>query len=76
MSAWESERRGLLNGNEQQADTEPNFAFDLREEQPFELPARFFEQLPFADRDDLVVRYNRRAVELWGRTPKLRDPAP
>jgi len=47
-------------------------------EQPFELPARLFEQLPFAvyvcDRDGLVLRYNRRAAELWGRSPKLRDP--
>jgi two-component sensor histidine kinase len=49
-----------------------------REEQAFELPARLFEQLPFAmyfcDQDGLVLRYNRRAAELWGRSPKLRDP--
>ena len=48
------------------------------EEQGLELPARLFEQLPFAiyvcDRDGLVLRYNRRAAELWGRTPKLADP--
>ena len=48
------------------------------EEQAFELPARLFEQLPFAvyvcDRDGLVLRYNRRAAELWGRSPKLGDP--
>jgi PAS domain S-box-containing protein len=48
------------------------------EEQVFELPARLFEQLPFAvyvcDRKGLVLRYNRRAAELWGRTPKLGDP--
>ena len=54
-------------------------AFGLRdEEQAFELPARLFEQLPFAiyvcDREGLVLRYNRRAAELWGRSPKLRDP--
>jgi PAS domain S-box-containing protein len=53
-------------------------AFGLREEQPFELPARLFEQLPFAvyvcDRDGLVRRFNRRAAELWGRSPKLGDP--
>jgi PAS domain S-box-containing protein len=78
MSTWDSEQRRSLNVNEQQAVTEPDFAFDLREEQPLELPARLFEQLPFAmyvcDSDGLVVRYNRRAAELWGRTPKLGDP--
>jgi PAS domain S-box-containing protein len=54
-------------------------ALGLREEeQAFELPARLFEQLPFAvyvcDRDGLVLRYNHRAAELWGRAPKLGDP--
>jgi PAS domain S-box-containing protein len=54
-------------------------ALGLRdEEQVFELPGRLFEQLPFAiyvcDRDGLVLRYNRRAAELWGRSPKLGDP--
>ncbi|MBR0749034.1 PAS domain S-box protein [Bradyrhizobium japonicum] len=48
------------------------------EEQAFEVPARLFEELPFAvylcDRDGLVLRYNRRAAELWGRSPKIRDP--
>jgi PAS domain S-box-containing protein len=48
-------------------------------EQPFELPARLFEQLPFAvyvcDGDGLVLRYNRRAAELWGRSPKPGDPS-
>jgi PAS domain S-box-containing protein len=52
---------------------------DLRvEEQSFGLPGRLFEQLPFAiyvcNRDGLVLRYNRRAAELWGRSPKLGDP--
>jgi PAS domain S-box-containing protein len=54
-------------------------ALGLRdEEQVFELPARLFEQLPFAvyvcDRDGLVLRHNRRTAELWGRSPKLGDP--
>ena len=54
-------------------------ALGLRdEEQAFELPARLFEQVPFAiyvcDRDGLVLRYNQRAAELWGRSPKLGDP--
>jgi PAS domain S-box-containing protein len=55
--------------------------FDLPdgdEEPVFELPARLFEHLPFAvyicDRDGLVLRYNRRAAELWGRSPKPGDP--
>ena len=43
-----------------------------RPEQPFELPSRLFEQLPFAvyvcDRDGLLLRYNRRCffAELSG----------
>jgi hypothetical protein len=49
-----------------------------KKEHAFELPARLFEQLPFAiyicDRDGLVLRFNRRAAELWGRSPKLGDP--
>src|SRR5882672_8110354 len=54
-------------------------ALGLRdEERAFEVPVRLFEQLPFAvyvcDRDGLVLRYNRRATELWGRSPQLRDP--
>jgi PAS domain S-box-containing protein len=54
-------------------------AIDLRDEdQAFELPARLFEQVPFAiyvcDRDGFVVRFNHRAAELWGRAPKLGDP--
>lgn len=56
-----------------------SLAIDLSENgHVFELPARLFEQLPFAvyicDPDGLVLRYNRRAAELWGRSPKLGDP--
>src|SRR5690348_73224 len=91
MSASESEPLGSLSGSEQQGDTsrsfrrqpvqtslEAGFAFGLREEPPFELPERLFEQLPFAvyvcDRDGVVLQYNRRAAELWGRSPELGDP--
>ena len=53
-------------------------AIGSNQEQAFELPAQLFEQLPFAiyvcDRDGLVLRYNRRAAELWGRSPKNGHP--
>ena len=46
-------------------------------EAAFELPGRLFEQLPFAiyicDQAGLVLRYNHRAAELWGRSPKPGD---
>ncbi|MBR1287138.1 PAS domain-containing protein [Bradyrhizobium sp. AUGA SZCCT0177] len=58
---------------------EAGVVLDMRQdEQAFELPGRLFEQLPFAvyvcDRDGLILRYNRRAAQLWGRSPKLGDP--
>jgi PAS domain S-box-containing protein len=91
MSTWDSEPRGSLSGNGQQSETSrslreqpmqtslgANFTFILGEEHPFELPARLFEQLPFAvyicDQEGIVLRYNHRAAELWGRTPTLGDP--
>ncbi len=44
-----------------------------------DLPDRILELLPAAvyvcDRDGLIVRYNRRATELWGRAPQVGDPA-
>jgi two-component sensor histidine kinase len=49
-----------------------------KREQVFELPGRLFDVLPVAvyvcAQDGLVLRYNRRAAELWGRSPKLGDP--
>ena len=39
---------------------------------------RFLEVTPAAayicDADGLITDFNRRAVELWGREPKLNDP--
>jgi PAS domain S-box-containing protein len=44
----------------------------------FELPGVLFDLLPTAiyvcEQDGLVLRYNRRAAELWGRWPKPGDP--
>jgi PAS domain S-box-containing protein len=41
--------------------------------------ASFLEALPIGvyvcDAGGLIVRFNQKAVELWGRTPKLSDPA-
>ena len=43
------------------------------------LPDRLFDLLPVGlyvcDPDGLILLYNRRAAELWGRSPKLDDPA-
>ncbi|HET7411449.1 MAG TPA: PAS domain S-box protein, partial [Pararhizobium sp.] len=42
-----------------------------------EVPREFLELIPVAvyicDRDGLILQYNRRAAELWGRSPKLSD---
>jgi PAS domain S-box-containing protein len=44
-----------------------------------ELPDTLLDLLPAAvyvcDADGVIVRFNRRAAELWGRTPVLGDPA-
>jgi PAS domain S-box-containing protein len=43
------------------------------------LPPRLYDLLPVGlyvcDPDGLILHYNRRAAELWGRSPKLDDPA-
>jgi PAS domain S-box-containing protein len=72
-------RRKSMRGSIEVVAKAARFALGLRnDEQAFELPGRLFEQLPFAvyvcNRDGLVLRYNRRAAELWGRSPKLSDP--
>ncbi len=52
-------------------------AINLEDGHAFEMPARLFEQLPFAiyicDQDGFLLRYNRRAAELWGCAPKIGD---
>src|SRR5262249_27228170 len=72
-----SQKLGAANGDEIALAAIP--AIDFREDgQVFELRAQLFEQLPFGiyvcDRDGLLVRYNRRAAELWGRSPRIGDP--
>lgn len=45
---------------------------------PLDISAQLLELLPVAvyvcDRDGTILRYNRRAAELWGREPSLGDP--
>jgi len=64
----------------EESESAVRLALDLRDnENSFELPGPLFEQLPFAiyvcDSEGFVRRYNRRAAELWGRSPKLHDNA-
>jgi PAS domain S-box-containing protein len=53
--------------------------FDTLDEGVLELHDRFWDLLPAAayvcDADGTIRRFNRRAAELWGRTPALGDPA-
>ncbi len=48
-------------------------------QQVFNLPEWAFEMLPmaayFCDRDGNIIRYNRRAAEIWGREPLLTTPS-
>src|SRR5437899_2787668 len=52
---------------------------DVIPERSQELFRRLLESLPAAayicDPEGLITYYNRHALELWGRAPKLRDPA-
>ena len=47
--------------------------------QGLDFPSDFLDRLPIGvylcDRDGLIVRFNRRAVALWGRAPAIGDPA-
>ena len=50
----------------------------LLDQQLLDVPDRLLDLVPAAvyvcDRDGIIARYNRRAVELWGRAPKPGDP--
>jgi PAS domain S-box-containing protein len=52
---------------------------DLSDQHLLDLPAQLLDLLPAAvyvcDRSGVILRYNRRATELWGRTPRPGDPA-
>src|SRR5215470_15122753 len=52
---------------------------ELRNKQRAPLPGRLFDLLPVAiyvcDLDGLILYYNRRAAELWGRSPQIDDPS-
>lgn len=51
---------------------------DVLDERVLDLPDRFLDLLPVGvyvcDRAGLIVRYNRAAAELWGRSPAIGDP--
>lgn len=50
----------------------------LLDQQLLALPDQLLDLIPAAvyvcDRDGIIVRYNRRAAELWGRAPEFGDP--
>src|ERR1700737_4949704 len=50
----------------------------LLDEHVLDLPDQLLDLLPVGvyvcDQDGLIVRYNRAATELWGRSPKIGDP--
>lgn len=53
------------------------FTHSPRDNHVLDLSDRIFDLLPIAiyvcDRDGTILRYNRRAAELWGRTPRPGD---
>lgn len=57
----------------------PHRPLDTLDERLFDFHDRFWELLPAAayicDAGGTIRRFNRRAAELWGRTPALGDPA-
>jgi PAS domain S-box-containing protein len=62
----------------ERADTTLSLA-DMPGELPFDVANPLWDLLPTAiyvcDREGLILGYNRRAAELWGRAPKLGDRA-
>ena len=52
----------------------------LLDERVLDLPSHFLDLLPVGvcvcDRAGSVIRYNRAAAELWGRSPRTGDPTP
>jgi PAS domain-containing protein len=50
----------------------------LLDEHVLDLPDQLLDLLPVGvyvcDQDGLIVRYNRAAAELWGRSPEIGDP--
>ncbi len=60
------------------AEAEVRLTGDVLDEHLLDLPDPLWDLLPAAvyvcARDGQILRYNRRAIDLWGRAPKLLDP--